>query len=258
MANRITTLRLLLLFALVVLVYELPAAWQLVNAPLLVLIFVLDGVDGYVARRWREVTTFGALYDIAVDRVIENALWIVFTHLGYVSVWVPIVFVTRGFVVDVIRSHAGRRGQTPFSMMRTALGRWLVASRFMRAAYAAVKAAAFAWILVLRPVPELMPATWSAWSGLLDGVTQALVWLATGLCLVRGVPVVVDFLAAEHGRLRAAKRPAAVLAGRSAPAGEVRADAPAAAWRSAAVRDAGSGATDATVRKRAWPSAAAE
>lgn len=202
MANLITTLRIVLVLVLVGLIYQLSPAWQLFNAVLLVVIFILDGVDGYVARKWNETSTFGAAYDVAADRVVENSMWIVFTHLGYTPVWVPIVFVSRGFVVDVIRTRVRLRGQTPFSMLRGPVGRLLVAGRAMRFLYGAVKAAAFGWILLLRGGRELWPEWWADWSTRLSTVTQILVISAVTLCVVRGLPVILDFLIDEAAALR--------------------------------------------------------
>ncbi len=205
MANLITTLRIVLVLILVGLIYQLSPAWQLFNAVLLVVIFILDGVDGYVARKWNETSTFGAAYDVAADRVVENSMWIVFTHLGYTPVWVPIVFVSRGFVVDVIRTRVRLRGQTPFSMLRGPVGRLLVAGRAMRFLYGAVKAAAFGWILLLRGGRELWSEWWADWALRLDTVTQILVISAVTLCVVRGLPVIIDFLVDESVALKSRK-----------------------------------------------------
>ena len=91
MANRITILRLVLLFVLTGLVYRAPPAWQLrLDAPLVALMFALDGLDGRVARRRGEESLFGSVFDIAADRITENVLWIVACDLGSVSVAVPV------------------------------------------------------------------------------------------------------------------------------------------------------------------------
>ncbi|RMF85439.1 MAG: CDP-alcohol phosphatidyltransferase family protein [Nitrospirae bacterium] len=193
MANLITTLRFCLLYLLVALAYEAPPAWQLVDAPLCLGIFLLDAVDGYVARRRGEASLFGAVFDIAVDRVVENVLWLVLADLDRVPVWVAILFLTRGFLVDSIRSQGAARGETPFGMMRSRLGRWLVAGRTMRAAYGVVKAACFAWLLLLQPLPAVAPALWGRWQGPFTAAAEALVALAVLFTLARGLPVVVEF-----------------------------------------------------------------
>lgn len=195
MANLITLLRLLLLFVLIALAYGMPPAWQLVNAPLLLLIIGLDGVDGWVARRRGEASVFGSIFDIAADRIVENVLWIVLGNLGLIPIWVAIVFIVRGCIVDSIRYAAISRGETAFGMLATPWARLLVAGRPMRAGYGAVKALTFAWVLMMQPMPALAPAWWAAWSPAVGQVTLALVWVSVALCLIRGLPVVVEFLA---------------------------------------------------------------
>src|SRR3546814_2980958 len=52
-----------------------------------------------------------------------------------ISVWVALVFIVRGTIVDSIRYAAIAEGQTAFGMMRSPAGRFLVAGRFMRGFY---------------------------------------------------------------------------------------------------------------------------
>lgn len=194
MANLITLARLLLLFGLVVLAYKAAPQWQLLNAPLLILIIALDGLDGYVARRRGETSLFGSVFDIAVDRVVEMILWVVLGDLGLVPMWVAMVFIIRGTIVDAIRYGAMSRGATAFGMVRSPAGRFLVASRFMRALYGTAKALTFGWVLLIQPLPRLDPALWTAWSGDFAMITTILVVSSVALCLLRGLPVVIEFV----------------------------------------------------------------
>ncbi|MDP2324430.1 MAG: CDP-alcohol phosphatidyltransferase family protein [Gammaproteobacteria bacterium] len=199
MANLITLSRLLLLVVVVVIAYRPPGLLQLINVPLVILIFVTDGIDGYVARKRHETSQFGAMFDIAGDRIVELTLWIVLAHLKLVPVWVPLVFVVRGTIVDAIRaSQSSSRRESPFALMETALGKWLVAGRFMRALYAVVKATAFCWLLLLQPLPALAPETWREFGGIGSAIGQGLVLIAVILCLVRGLPVIVEFVYSER------------------------------------------------------------
>lgn len=201
MANLLTLIRFVLLFVLVALAYEAPPVVQLADVLLLILIIALDGLDGYVARRRGETSVFGSIFDIAVDRVVENVLWIVLANLNLVPIWVAIVFVTRSLLVDSIRGHAVSEGSTPFGMMRTAVGRFIVAGRFMRGLYGTVKAMAFGWLFFIQPWPEVFPALWARWSALFLGVADTLVYLSVAICIVRALPVIVEF-ALSHPALR--------------------------------------------------------
>lgn len=204
MANLVTLSRLLLLVIVVWLFYQAPTPWQLANFFLIILIFVSDGLDGYIARKRGETSLFGALFDIAGDRIVELTLWIVAADNGLVSIWVPLVFIMRGVIVDTIRaSNAVAHGVAPFALMRTPFGKFIVASQFMRAFYAVVKATAFAGLALEYSGSMWLPALWSYVGSLVTTITYFCVYLAVVLCIARGAPVIAEFVYAQrHDILR--------------------------------------------------------
>jgi len=197
MANLITLFRFVLLFGLVVMAYQPNQYIQLANMPLLVIVLVLDAVDGYVARKRNESSLFGAIFDIIVDRVVENVLWIVLADLRLVPVWVAIVFITRSLVVDSIRRQGAEKGQTPFGMAVSRWAKFLVAGRFMRGLYGALKAVVFGWIFLLQPWPKLLPVFWGHWQWLFNIITGGLVYVTVAVCILRSIPVVAEFIVTE-------------------------------------------------------------
>jgi CDP-diacylglycerol--glycerol-3-phosphate 3-phosphatidyltransferase len=195
MANVITLSRLLLLIVVIVIAYQPPSLVQFINVPLMILLFVTDALDGYIARKQDEVSLFGAMFDIAGDRIVEIFMWIVLADLGLIPIWVPLIFVGRGVIVDTIRaSQAYGQHSTPFEAIRTPLGQWLVAGKFMRIFYAVLKAHAFCWLLLLLPLPSTLPAVWAEWGGLLKLVGNVLVYTSVLICIARGLPVVIEFV----------------------------------------------------------------
>lgn len=195
MANLLTLSRLLLVIVAARLFYASSHIAQLLDFFVIILIFVTDALDGYVARRRNAATLFGALFDIAGDRIVELTLWIVAADNDLVPIWVPLVFVVRGVAVDTIRAgHAGQSGKPPFKIMQTPVGRALVAGKSVRIVYAVVKASAFCGLTLLRPAPVLFPQLWSVLGATLTWLTYACVYLAVALCVIRGLPVVVEFL----------------------------------------------------------------
>jgi CDP-diacylglycerol--glycerol-3-phosphate 3-phosphatidyltransferase len=141
-----------------------------------------------VARLRNEVTEMGAVLDVALDRAVENILWITFLQLGMVPLWVPIVFLIRSFVVDGIRGVALTRGKSGFGMMHTPWGRFLVASRFMRAFYGLAKALVFCFLYLTHALALRTPGILE----ILQPLNQSLILLAVALCVARGIPVVLD------------------------------------------------------------------
>ena len=199
MANLITIGRLALLFIAIALIYSRSYPLAALSILLIAVVFASDGLDGFVARRRQSTSDFGAVLDIAGDRVVENALWIVFAQRGLIGVWAPLVVMTRGFLVDAMRSVTFAAGKSAFgenTMMLTPLSRFLSASRFMRAFYGAAKALGFLFLAGL--VASALPAAGGGWladlyrHGTFRFVGWFMVYSALVLTIVRGVPVLYD------------------------------------------------------------------
>lgn len=145
-----------------------------------------------MARRRGECNLFGAAFDIAADRVIENVLWIALADLGRVPFWNPALLVIRGVLVDSARAVAVADGHEPFELAFGQWGRAIVAGRGMRGLYGSVKLVAFCWFL-LAPSADV-------WTDVLDEthaeflviIGIALYTTAAALCLIRGLPVLME------------------------------------------------------------------
>lgn len=152
-------------------------------------IFIIwaDGLDGFFARKFNQSSKLGGILDIAGDRVVELAYWIVFAALTWIPVWVPLLFLVRGTFVDAIRSHASEQGYTAFgdkTMMQSALGKFLVASNFSRFSYAVAKALAFCLVVAAHTA---LGKNYN-----LEPVALFLVYFSCAFCLIRGLPVIIE------------------------------------------------------------------
>jgi phosphatidylglycerophosphate synthase len=159
---------------------------------------VLDGVDGYLARRFHLATPLGAQLDILGDRVIENIFFIYFAVCGEIWLWVPVIFFVRGTLADFLRGLAvsreagGMENAEAFRrnwMLRSRWGQRLVASRVSRGAYAAMKCACFValgleWTLLHSHMRDIFISEEK-----IRAVVNALVAATVVFCLVRAVPV---------------------------------------------------------------------
>lgn len=213
--NQITVVRVAMAFAAVALFGH--SRWaNLAALGLTVGAIALDAVDGYLARRKKLATPFGAQLDILGDRVIENLFFTYFAVCGQVSLWVPVLFFARGMLTDFIRSLAARSGRVGFgsnSMLESWWGRALVASRASRAVYGALKCACFCYLgLQLTLANASNGSTTGRLAIRPDSVhvlllgSQILVAVTVAFCLLRGLPVVWEgrrYLAAFAGGSRA-------------------------------------------------------
>jgi CDP-diacylglycerol--glycerol-3-phosphate 3-phosphatidyltransferase len=191
-ANFITLIRLILVFVVVAL-FGQHVYLDLLMIIMTALILALDAVDGYVARKLRQTSDFGGLFDIIGDRVVENVYWIYFAIVGLIPFWLPMIVLTRGFVTDGLRSAAFAQGKSAFgekTMMRSGWTRMLTSSRASRSIYGTFKTITF---LYLGGVIALKGVSLSV--EVIAGFEAAGVVIATiavAMCVVRGIPVLVD------------------------------------------------------------------
>lgn len=199
MANLITVGRLILLFVVISLIYFGNVKVITACMPAIAFVIALDGLDGWVARKRRSTSQFGAIFDIAGDRVVENALWVVFAHLQLIPIWVPLLVLTRGFIVDSLRSLSYADGGTAFgdkNMMKSDFTRWLTAGRFMRSLFGYAKALGFVFLTGLEGYRHHETAG-TFLGGLYDieffrFLGWVCVWGAVALTIIRGLPVIYD------------------------------------------------------------------
>jgi CDP-diacylglycerol--glycerol-3-phosphate 3-phosphatidyltransferase len=190
-ATLVTLSRFPLLMAVIAALYWGSPRLQFVAVGALFLGLVLDTVDGVIARKRNEASLVGSVLDIAADRTYELVLWTCYADLGLIPVVMPLIVVTRTALTDAFRSVGVGQGTAPFAQLRTWVGRFLVASSVMRTAYGVSKVMAFCGLAlaqVFRSLPG--PAiTHQAWK-----VGQVMAWVCMALCVVRGLPVIVQGL----------------------------------------------------------------
>jgi CDP-diacylglycerol--glycerol-3-phosphate 3-phosphatidyltransferase len=70
-----------------------------------------DMIDGWVARRYKEVTSFGRFFDPLADKFLTTAAFIAFAKMQIIPVWMIIVVIIRDFGVTFLRLAAERAGK---------------------------------------------------------------------------------------------------------------------------------------------------
>src|SRR5580698_9073908 len=62
-----------------------------------------DLLDGYLARRWKQVTTVGTLLDPIADKLLISAALISLVEIRLVPAWMVILIIGREFAVSGLR-----------------------------------------------------------------------------------------------------------------------------------------------------------
>ena len=189
MANLITLMRLPFLVIFLFLLYTGNPIIQFWSIALLLLILVMDTLDGFTARSLKQVSLLGSVLDIALDRTVEFVLWVVFADLRLIPVIVPLIIIIRGVTVDAVRAVGFKDGTAPFQQVRAPLSRFLVGSPMMRTGYGVTKGLAF---LLLTWDLGLHHSGFSPLTAPVDTTAQVLTWLAVVICLLRGLPVLIE------------------------------------------------------------------
>lgn len=71
-----------------------------------------DMVDGYLARKWGQVTTVGTLLDPIADKLLISSALIALVQVDQVPAWMVILIVGREFAISGLRSIASAEGYT--------------------------------------------------------------------------------------------------------------------------------------------------
>lgn len=128
--NLLTLLRLFLVFPICLLMM---GGWF---AQFLALILYIaaagsDYLDGYLARKWDQMSDFGRMLDPIVDKVMVAALFIMLVaNHTLAGIWLlcPILILGREFLVAGIREYLGPKGKI---ILVSKLAKWKTTSQMV-------------------------------------------------------------------------------------------------------------------------------
>lgn len=95
----ITFSRILLIPLFISVVYSMP----LLGAFIFAFASATDALDGYIARRSKQVTKLGVLLDPVADKLLVISALVVFVDIELIPAWIAIVIIVREFFVTGLR-----------------------------------------------------------------------------------------------------------------------------------------------------------
>lgn len=115
--NKISMIRILII-PVMVLVYYFGTSSVMAYDPrwitlpiLFILASITDFLDGYIARKYKLVTTFGKFIDPLADKLLVMTALLLLTVEGIIPVWIVITILSREFIVTGIRLVAAPTGK---------------------------------------------------------------------------------------------------------------------------------------------------
>ena len=108
--NVLTLIRIVAVPVIVVALLDETPHGDTLAAAVFALAAVTDGLDGYIARRRSEVTTFGKLMDPLADKLLVVAALISLVSLDRLAAWIAMVIIARELAVTGLRSVAAEQG----------------------------------------------------------------------------------------------------------------------------------------------------
>jgi len=160
--NALTVLRIFLVPVLVVVLLTRPEGGVYLGAAIFGLAVLTDYLDGYFARRRNQITRLGILLDPIADKLLTAAAFLSLVEMGLVRAWMVMIILGRELAVTGLRNVAAGRGVL---IPASPLGKGKMVSQVT----------AIFLLLLSRPFP------------ILEGPSQAVLWVVVGLTVLSGV-----------------------------------------------------------------------
>ncbi|MCL2383778.1 MAG: CDP-diacylglycerol--glycerol-3-phosphate 3-phosphatidyltransferase [Oscillospiraceae bacterium] len=115
--NKLTVLRIALIPVMVVVamfefpgdLWGIPTLYWILNG-IFVIASITDFLDGAIARKTNDITTFGKFADPLADKILVLSTMMILLAMGKIPSWIPIIIITRDFVVSGYRMLEVEKG----------------------------------------------------------------------------------------------------------------------------------------------------
>ena len=109
--NALTVFRILAVPFIIALLY-FPQETSCLIATLFFLVAILtDLADGFLARKYNQVTNFGKFLDPLADKILIASVLIMLVELNWVPAWIAMIIIVREILVTGLRAIAADKGQ---------------------------------------------------------------------------------------------------------------------------------------------------
>ena len=115
--NKLTIFRIILVPVMVIIPFfniqgdflGVPTTMWLVNL-IFIIASITDKLDGTIARKNNQITTFGKFLDPIADKILVIATMTMLVEMAKLPAWIPIIVIAREFIVSGYRLIAVEKG----------------------------------------------------------------------------------------------------------------------------------------------------
>ena len=114
LASKITLARVFMIPAYLITMYlsgGQAGLWMWLSLMIFIVASLTDFVDGYIARKYHQVSDFGKFLDPLADKLLTIAAMSMYCEWGIFPAWVLMIVLTREFAVSGLRMVAGPKGK---------------------------------------------------------------------------------------------------------------------------------------------------
>lgn len=183
--NLVTGIRLLLSIVLFTMIAS--GGWWIASAALFVIAASTDALDGYLARRYKQITVLGRIMDPFVDKVIVCGTFVFLlekqgqtttTLDSGVNAWMVIIIIGREMFVSSLRGILEKEGKDFSANMVGKMKMTLQCVAVTASLLSLSKELPWSWLPAVRDVLLWLAVGVTIWSGL--------IYLVRGFRLLRG------------------------------------------------------------------------
>lgn len=109
-ANKITMLRVVLVPIFMVLFLIDSTLCRTAALLVFIIASITDAIDGYIARHYNQITSFGKFVDPLADKMLTTAAFLILLYMGRISPWAVMIILAREFMVTGVRLLAAAEG----------------------------------------------------------------------------------------------------------------------------------------------------
>ena len=104
--NQLTILRIILTPVFLVLFLSPESLLKQISLAVFFIAALTDWYDGWLARKFNYITTWGKFWDPLADKILTSSAFIGFAILGIIEVWMIIIILARDFIITGLRAYA--------------------------------------------------------------------------------------------------------------------------------------------------------